>query len=184
MIKKILLLAICTFTIGIFIYTLSAQTAHDSFPESWEGKWQGQLNIFSQNGHAQNIPMQLWILGIDSTTWTWTIIYGEDIEKGKRDYELKVVDKNKGHYQIDEKNSIVLDAYYIGGTLYEKFSVMGSMLQVSTRKESNNLIIEIQSGSEENFSTSGGSIIGKDTIPIVRSFQIRHVQKAVLSRME
>lgn len=67
------------------------------FPYSWEGIWQGDLEIFNTKGVAQTIPMELHILPTDSThRFTWTLIYGTDKEAGKRPYELVIIDADKG----------------------------------------------------------------------------------------
>ena len=59
-----------------------------SFPDSWAGIWEGELQISNAKGIAQRIPMALEILTTENdSTYTWAIIYGEDHEKGKRDSE-------------------------------------------------------------------------------------------------
>ena len=76
--------------------------------------------------------MELHILPIDtSDAWSWTIFYGEDKVKGKRDYQLIPKDVEKGIYQVDEQNSILLDAYLFDGKLFERFEVMGCLLYTS-----------------------------------------------------
>ena len=68
-----------------------------TFPDSWAGIWTGELQIRNAKGIAQRIPMALELSPTEEdSTYTWAIIYGEDREKGKRDYLLKVVDREKG----------------------------------------------------------------------------------------
>src|SRR5690606_13464381 len=89
------------------------------FPYSWVGVWKGALNIYSQKGLQQTIPMQLHVLPSDTTgQYSWTIIYGPDLEAGRRSYVLKTVDATQGLYQIDERNSIVMEAYFFDNKLF------------------------------------------------------------------
>ena len=94
------------------------QNEKPTFPNSWEGKWAGTLEVFRDTGKVQELPMELHLLPIDTATtrsWTWTIIYGEDKEAGKRPYQLIEVDAQKGLYVIDEKNTIKVEGYFLGG---------------------------------------------------------------------
>ncbi len=162
-----------------------AQEVPSIFPQAWEGKWQGELKIYNAKGLAQKIPMELHILPIDtSESFTWSIIYGEDKEKGLRPYELKIVDAEKGHYIVDEHNSILLDAYLLGGKLFERFSVMGSMLLATTELRDDVLYYEIISGSETAVNTTGDTKVDEEDIPAVGSFPIVVRQYAELKRME
>ena len=110
------------------------------FPQDWKGKWAGELKIFSNEGLKQSLPMELHILPSDtSDTWSWTIFYGEDKEAGKRDYLLRPVEPEKGIWQVDEQNSILLDAYLFDGKLFERFDVGGSLLTSTTELLGENL---------------------------------------------
>lgn len=169
-----------------FVGFLSAQTTETQpFPQSWVGVWTGELEIFNAKGKVQAVPMELHIQPIaNSQNYTWTIIYGEDREAGARPYELQAVDAEVGHYVIDEKNSIRLDAFLVGGKLYERFSVMGSMLIATTELQGNQLIYEIISGSDKAVSTTGNTTVEGEDIPAVESFPIAVRQQAVLRKKE
>ena len=64
--------------------------------------------------------MQLLIEPLDSAH-RWIITYGEGEAADKREYLLTPVPPPRGLYAIDEQNSIVPDAIYIGGQLYSRF---------------------------------------------------------------
>lgn len=156
-----------------------------SFPQAWEGIWKGDLAIYNAKGLAQKIPMELHILPIDSSdNYTWKIIYGEDKVAGLRPYELKVVDAQKGHYVVDEQNSIALDAFLLGGKLFERFSVMGSMLLATTEVRDSVMYYEIISGSETPLHTTGDTVIDEEEIPAVGAFPIVVRQYATLKRIK
>lgn len=165
--------------------SLNAQGDTLGFPHTWQGIWQGELNIYQASGATQSIPMELHILPLEnSDRFSWAIIYGEDKEAGKRPYELMVVDAEKGHYAIDEKNSIILDSYLIHDTFISRFEVQNNLLSTKVRKEGDRLIFEIAAGKGTSIRNSGGLTVKKEVIPEVQSFPIGVIQRAVLSRID
>jgi hypothetical protein len=154
------------------------------FPERWSGEWSGMLDIHTTQGLAQSLPMELHILPIDtSDNYTWTLIYGENKEEGVRDYVLETIDAEKGLYRIDEKNSILLEAYLFGEVFVQWFDVGGSLLIVRMEKMGPNTIEwEILSGSMEPISTTGGTTFKGEEIPEVRTYPFVVRQAATLER--
>lgn len=177
-IKWIILL----FTIWLNPVFTEAQDKVTDFPEDFVGDWIGDLKIYGSKGLKQIIPMELIIEPIDSIRYTWSLIYGEDKEAGLRPYELIVVDKELGHYATDEKNSIVLDGYVLGGKFYEEFEVMGSLLLMSIEKRDDIIIFEIVVSKYESIQTTGDTIIREEKIPPVQSFKMTTRQVAELKR--
>lgn len=169
----------------LFICCLTTSTAQDAlpFPHTWQGKWQGDLAIYTAKGLSQSVPMELHILPTDSTNrFTWTIIYGEDKEAGKRPYELVILDAEKGIYAIDEKNSIQLEGYFIKDKFFSRFEVMGSLLLTTEQLVGEELIFEIIVGSMTPVSVTGNEVINGDTIPPVKAFPLKVMQRAILRR--
>ena len=167
---------------SLFSLFLASQNA--VFPDEYIGKWAGQLQIYNGAGLVQQLPMQLHILPTDSTNrYTFTIIYGEDTLAGRRPYELLVLDQEKGLYLVDEKNTIQMEAYYIGGKLWQNFEVQGSVLNTTLWKENGDLVWELSFGSTTPASTSGGQMHEGEEIPEVKAFPIQGVQRARLARM-
>ncbi|GAB4251230.1 MAG: hypothetical protein Kow0027_15090 [Saprospiraceae bacterium] len=161
---------------------LAAQNA--VFPDDYIGKWAGQLRIYNGEGLAQELPMQLHILPTDSTgRYSFTLIYGTDTLAGKRAYELVVLDQEKGLYLIDEKNTIRMEAYYLGGKLWQNFEVQGSVLNTMLWREGEELVWELSYGSSAPASTSGGQLHEGEEIPEVKAYPVNGVQRARLSRM-
>jgi hypothetical protein len=90
-----------------------------SFPQSFIGHWKGTLEWYqSGKQEPQKVTMQLIIRPADTAgQYTWQLIYGERGEDN-RPYLLKPVDSAKGHWVVDERNGILLDAYLVGNKLH------------------------------------------------------------------
>ena len=159
----------------MFWYTFAPA---QSFPADWEGTWEGKLRIFQANQETQSIHMTLQIEPVSDSVWTWVIQYGPE-EAGRRDYQLLLKDKAAGHYAIDEKNGIVLDAFYQAGILYNRFSVSESLLTSRLQLREDSLIYEIISGSMVPIAETGGT---SEEIPPVQSYGIPTMQRAILKR--
>lgn len=161
----------------------SAKVDSLTFPASWVGEWKGTLEIWRANGMVQSLPMELHVLPIeDSDNYHWWIIYGADKEKGKRAYELKTIDKEKGIYAVDEHNTIQLESYLIGNKLISYYSVMGSAMMVTNEVNGDEMIFEIMAGKDDPVSITGGQKHEGEDIPEVKTFPITVQQKALLTR--
>ena len=116
-------------TVGLLI-NLSNCFCQSGFPYDWQGVYQGELQIFNQAALTQKVLMQLEIQKINEKSFAWRIQYGPD-SLGLRPYELILKNPEKGQYQIDEKNGIILPADYLGNKLVSIFEVQDNLL-VST----------------------------------------------------
>lgn len=145
--------------------------------------WQGQLQIYSAKGLQQTVPMELDIQPMDTSVhWTWAITYGEDKVAGRRAYELTPVDTTIGRFEIDEKNSIVLDAQLLGTTFVSRFEVMGNLLTSVYEKKDDAILFTILMGNATDKTETGGGVMNGDTIPMVYSYQVGVLQRARLER--
>ena len=155
-----------------------------TFPATYVGTWRGDLEVFTpEKGRVQTLPMELEVRPLTDSSYTYTIIYGEDREAGKRAYELVVRDAQLGLYYIDERNSIGMEAYLIGDVFVQRFEVMNNMLDTQTRlRPDGTLLWEIASGPLQPVSRSGGVEWEGEDIPPVSAYPIRNYQRAVLRR--
>ena len=154
-----------------------------NFPEDWLGYWEGELEIFNSKGLQQTIPMALDHRKSDEDgVYIWAIIYGEDTIAGRRDYLLRTVDSSLGHYQTDEKNGIILDAFLMGDELISVFSVMGNNLTSIYERSGDYMNFEILMSKSDTLTVTGNTIEGEETTPEVISFEPRNRQKARLKR--
>ncbi len=148
----------------------------------WMGKWEGTLMIYSATKPIKEVPMKIWNFETDTIgTYGWYLIYGEDEEKGTRPYFLKTISTETGHYQVDEKNGIILDSYLIGDKMISTFDVQGSLISsIYTLETDGRMTFEILFGKSDDPNITGG----KDDIPSVESYKMGGYQKAVLQRVD
>lgn len=150
-----------------------------NFPASWIGVWTGDLLIHNAKGIAQSVPMEVTIRPVPGrANYDWITVYNKDTLAGKRPYALLVKDAEAGHYAIDENNNIVLDAYLLGGKLFNSFEVQGQLLVCTYEMQGENLVFEVIAGPTTPVATTGGG----EAVPEVKSFKVNVMQRAVLKR--
>lgn len=142
------------------------------------GHWQGTLHWYQAGKkEPQKVKMQLIIQPIDTANvYTWQIIYG-DQGQDNRPYLLKPVDTTKGHWQVDERNGIVLDQYLIGNRFTSAFTVQTTTILDSYWREGKNLVAEFYSLTAKPVATTGE---GTEDSPKVDSYGTKSYQRAVL----
>ncbi len=108
-----------------------------AFPKEYVGTYAGNLSIADASGVIQNVPMELVIKPTeDPKKYSYTMAYIVSNKKDERKYTLVVVDPEKGLYDLDENNGIVLRANYMRQTLFSTFELNNRILH--SRVEFNN----------------------------------------------
>lgn len=154
-------------------------SAQSEFPAGWLGEWKGKLIIYSENKVKSEVAMELHIMNTDTDGhWKWTIVYGTGEMRQERPYELILVDKEKGKYKMDEKNSIILDITYANNTFYSTFNVEKNLITAIYRLEDKKIYFEIISSDMKSPLVTGQE---GDDISIVESYPVNVTQKAVLT---
>lgn len=149
------------------------------FPGNWVGKWTGTLDWYQGPVKRQSVKMELHILPTDSADqFSWRLIYGQQ-GKDNRPYLLKPYNKARGHWLIDEGNSIVLDQFLIGDRFCGSFTVDGNTILNTYSLEGDSLVVEFYNFQEKPIAISGGR---DSTMPKVKTYGMRSFQRAVLRR--
>jgi hypothetical protein len=161
-----------------FFLAITVTSAQQRFPQNFIGHWQGNLLWYQAGkGDPQKVKMQLIIRPTDTANvYTWQIIYGEKGEDN-RPYLLKPVDAAKGHWQVDERNGIILDQYFIGNRFTSAFTVQSTTIVDSYWREGDNLVAEFYGLTAKPVATTGA---GTDESPRVDSYGTKSYQRAVL----
>lgn len=159
--------------------SLFAQTSN--FPADWTGHWKGELQWFKTGkDEPQKVNMELHIQPGDSTgTFTWQIIYGAATEDN-RPYLLKPVNPAAGHWQIDERNGIVLDQFFVGNRFCGAFTVQNSTIINNYQLTGDKLVVEFYSLAAKPLGTTGS---GTEDSPKVDSYRVGSFQQAVLTKV-
>lgn len=167
----------------VFIF-ISFQLASQIVLKEWEGKWSGTVKTYRYNNQLDSFAMSIEITPRD-TIWDYVIFYDKIKPDGNpdiRNYQLVIKDESKYHLAVDEKNSIVLDSYINDNCFYSKFWVMGSDLQMRMCVNQDKMDYEITSYPSEPLRVSGNEVVQGDTIPEVRSYDLRFLMKAELMK--
>ena len=151
-----------------------------SFPKQFIGHWEGELKWYHPGKkEPQKFKMQLIVRPADTAGhYTWQIIYGEN-SKDNRPYLLKPVDTAKGHWQVDERNSIILDQYWLGDKFTGAFTVGNNTIVDSYWIENGRLLVEFYTISAKPIAATGGK---SEDIPAVDSYSFKGYQKGVLKK--
>jgi hypothetical protein len=146
------------------------------FPEDYLGIYKGKLEIDNPRG-KQSIDMEFHLKATDSShVFNYTLVYVINGKPSPRNYTLKVVDKEKGLFVVDENNGIILDAKYVNNTLYSVFEVQGSLLITTERFFDDYMIFEIVVMGKENKKTT---LATEDNTEVI-SYPISTTQTAKL----
>lgn len=152
--------------------------SQSEFPERWEGNWKGDLLWYAGFGkESRKVSMELNIRRTD-TAWSWQLVYGSPTEDN-RPYTLFPVDRNKGHWAINEHNGIVLDQFFLAGRLNGAFTVGSSTIFNSYELKGDSLIVEFSTLQAAPLATTGQ---GTEDSPKVDSYRVIGFQRAVLRR--
>ncbi len=152
-----------------------SQEKKDTFPNNFLGIYKGDLTINSARG-TQKIPMEFHLKKTDSVhQFDYVLMY----HGSPRNYTLVVKDLEKGLFEVDENNGIILPTKYADNTLYSFFEVQGSFLSSRFEFKKDTLIFEILFTATKNKITTGGT---SKEIPEVFGYPISTVQKAILEK--
>jgi hypothetical protein len=151
------------------------------FPDDWLGYWQGTLEIYNADGLAQSIPMAMDHKLTDTTgVYLWALIYREDLEKGRRNYYLSAVDTDKGQYQVDEKNGILINSYLLDNRLISTYEVMSNLITTVYIHEGDHMRFEVHAARTQEVLITGDTIVDGADIPMVKSYLCSGFQEGVL----
>ena len=146
------------------------------FPKNWIGNWKGDLKIDNlEKDTVINIPMELNISPSETNgKWNWQLVYNGS----PREYELVAYETAKGHFKMDEKNTIVLDQQLFDNVFISRYDVAGNLLMVTNRLIGDQMLFEVIFSRKDSINTTGG----EGEVPEVKSYPITVYQQAVLEK--
>jgi len=85
-------------------------------------------------------------LADDGSRYSWVVTYGpkSDAEQ-RRAYEIAAVDAAHGHYVIDEKNGLKIDAWLVANQIFAPFEIEGSLIAAKYIRMNGGIVMELPS---------------------------------------
>ncbi len=98
-----------------------------------------------------------------------------------KDYEIYPVDAQRGHFRLDEKNTVEIDTFLAHDSLYAHFQVGDVTILATDRLESEGkvMVVDLLSFTSQGATRSGG--IGK--APVVRTDVFMVNYRCVLNKV-
>ena len=154
--------------------------AEQAFPKEYVGTYAGNLNIADATGVLQNVPMELIIKPTeDPKKYDYILSYIVSKKRDERKYTLVVVDHEKGIYDLDENNGIVLRANYMRQTLFSTFELNNRILNSRVEFNNDGRVFFSITVTEKAASRKTGT----EKTPVI-SYNTTVIQKAALRRVE
>ncbi|MFK7749903.1 MAG: hypothetical protein AB8B65_16035 [Kordia sp.] len=151
-----------------------------AFPKEYVGTYAGNLSIADAAGVKQNVPMELSIQPTeDPKKFAYTLSYIVAKKKDERKYTLVVVDPEKGLYDLDENNGIVLRANYMRQTLFSTFELNNRILHSRVEFNNDGRVFFSITVTEKGKPRKTG-----DEKLVVTSYHTTIIQKATLRKVE
>lgn len=170
----------------LYLTVYSVLNGQEKFPADWTGNWTGTLEIFNAGGKITEVNMLMEIRPLDTSAagrYFWGLAYGSRDEDW-RPYELVPVDPSKGLWQVDEKNGIAMESWFIAGRLLCWFVVSGNRILFTYEKTGpDTLVVEVLTGKESAHSTTKNiPTEAEPEVYEVNTYPFSVFQRAVLRR--
>ncbi len=168
---------------GLVIAALAAiAPASAAGLDAWKGVWKGACRLTPAHDGIAQFAASLTIAGgVGDGRLRWRLQYeigGGDV----RDYEIATVDEAAGHYAIDEKNGLVLDAVLSDGVLYAPFTINAMLITATYAVGADGTMIA-------NMPAFGDEPVRETCLTgqpqtCARSFLLKSTQHCTLNRVE
>jgi len=173
------ILFICFLWISLYGFSQEKKMV---FPNDFLGTYSGMLKIENKKG-IKKIPMEFHLIKTESVDkFSYILVYNNT----PRNYTLIVKDLEKGIFEVDENNGIILPTKFANNTLYSFFEVQGNFLSSRLEFSENSIDFEILFSLTADKKETGNKKIEKDKkkIPKVFGYPISTVQKAYLRKVD
>ena len=148
--------------------------AQNSFVENCPGIWKGTMYIYNSGSVKDSIDVKLTVAKTAITgEWKWKTEYLSDKLPIVKDYVLRLKDKEKNIYVIDEGDSVELYNYLFGNKLYCVFETEGIMLTSIYELKGEELVFEVTSGKKLPAINES-----------VSNFSVNNLQRVVFRKIE
>lgn len=153
-----------------------------SAAERFYGHWTGQCRLAPDYQGVSQFPMSLTVdTGSKPGHHQWRIVYETSgaLAGTVRDYELVTVDAAKGHYAVDEKNGLMLDAYLADDVLHAPFLIGNAMIVATYTLAGDTLVATMPSFARP---PARRTCLTEDPSTCTDTFDIQQIQSCRLTR--
>jgi len=162
----------------LMAWSLTSLSQKFQYPQDVLGVWKGDL-VIEPSGMKIPMSLQLGPAIHGDSVFHYILTYSPPSgNEDRREYELLVKNREKGFFEIDEKNSIRLSEKVLGNKVISLFEVSGSSLMITLEMQEDRLIFEVFSWASDKKTESGG----EGEIPKVYNYSVGGYQKAVLRK--
>ncbi len=171
------------FCSGIFICLFFLLEAQADFPAKWIGIWSGTLQMLPNSELQPEIEVSLQIeKSNEAGTYIWKTTYKTPTGLVVKDYLLRETDAEKGLFEMNEQNGILIPSSFLGNELWSLFEVGGVLLTAIYQFSPESISLTISSARRADEMRSGGVILNNDSIPVVISYPVYAIQKVILKK--
>jgi hypothetical protein len=132
--------------VASFLLFAAAQASAQSFGDKCVGTWKGIMQIYAAGKLKDTVSVLLTVKKVNDTAWSWKTEYLSIKMPVTKNYVLRLVNQEKGHYVTDEGDGVVLNDYLVENKLYSVFETEGVMLTSYYEIKGKNLAFEVTSG--------------------------------------
>ncbi|MEQ8700366.1 MAG: hypothetical protein RLT05_27860 [Bauldia litoralis] len=114
----------------------------------WVGRWEGTCRVTSTQGKLSSVATSLEIrkLAADGSLHSWIVTYGPGTDAAqRRAYEIAAVNAVHGHYVIDEKNGLEIDAWLVANQIFAPFEIAGNLIVAKYIRMKGGIVMELPS---------------------------------------
>lgn len=150
--------------------------ADSVFPASWQGAWSGTCTLIADGEVTDSFSMQLQVRPApEGEDWTWTMTYGEGEGRQVRDYRLRRASDGGAHaFVIDERDGIVLDAFFADGALHSRFTVESNAIDSTYLRLGDQLLVMLANYAADPAGETGDGAVA--------NYRLKSVQRGWLRR--
>lgn len=114
------------FTLFVLLLCSSSAISAQSFPENWEGIYDGKMVIGSTERPNDSVAVVFELTTIEKdSSWTYRMTYNsERFGAITKDYIIRRDGDNPSNYLLDELDGILIKMSWMNGCFYDVFEVM------------------------------------------------------------
>lgn len=145
------------FSISVFGQTNPIDLLSKGIPDSWLGSYEGEMEIYNNNGLQQKIGVNLDLLIMDRPSyWTYNMTYinlknGETLNS--KAYKIFYEEATKKLW-MDEGDSLLIEMTQMGNCFYDHYELGGMFYNSSLCQQGENLVFELTGGRKKPSYTS------------------------------